>query len=78
MVPGNFYPRVAGSFNKQAKHKIFHKFEEGISFAEHWKLVVESSEFHLTLERAHRVYFFNSKYAKKKRDIFRYSSLGSR
>ena len=37
--------------------------------AEHWKLVAESSEFHLTLSRAHldRI-FSNSKYAKK-RDI---------
>ena len=39
-----------------------------VSFAEHWKLVAESSEFHRTLKRAH--HFSNSKYAKKagKRD----------
>ena len=42
---------------------------ERISFAEHGKLVAESSEFHLTLSRAHKAHFFsNSKYAKK-RDI---------
>ena len=39
--------------NKQAKHTTFYEFEEGISFAEHWKLVAESSEFHLTLKRGH-------------------------
>ena len=42
---------------------------ERISFAEHGKLVAESSEFHLTLSRAHKGLFSNSKYAKKKRDI---------
>ena len=42
---------------------------ERISFAEHGKLVAESSEFHLTLSRAHKAHFSNSKYAKKKRDI---------
>ena len=36
---------------------------------EHWKLVAESSEFHLMLSRAHLERIFsNSKYAKK-RDI---------
>ena len=44
-------------------------FAERISFAEHWKLVAESSEFHLTLGRVCRAHFFsNSKYAQK-RDI---------
>ena len=38
---------------------------ERISFAEHGKLVAESSEFHLTLSRAHKAPFSNSKYAKK-------------
>ena len=28
------------------------------SFAEHWKMVAESSEFHLMLKRAHRAHFF--------------------
>ena len=51
--------------SQQAKHATFYKFEEGISFAEHWKLVAESSEFHLTLKRANRVHFSNSKYPKK-------------
>ena len=41
---------------------------EPISFAEHGKLVAESSEFHMTLSRAHKAHFSNSKYAKK-RDI---------
>ena len=44
--------------NRQAKHTTFYKFGEGISFAEHGKLVAESSEFHLTPSRAHRVHFF--------------------
>ena len=42
-----------------------HNFAERISFAEHRNLVAESSEFHLTLNRAHRAHFPNSKYAKK-------------
>ena len=42
----------------QAKHITFYKFQEGFSFSEHRKLVAESSEFHLTLKRAHRVHFF--------------------
>ena len=41
-------------------------FAEQISFAGHWKLVAESSEFHLKLRRAHRAHFPNSKYAKKR------------
>ena len=42
---------------------------ERISFVEHGKLVAESSEFHLTLSRAHfKRIFSNSKYPKK-RDI---------
>ena len=44
-------------------------FEEGISFAEHWKLFAESSEFHLTLKRAHIVHFFQLEILPKKRDI---------
>ena len=50
--------RTKSQLNKQAKHTTFYTFEEGICFAEHWKLVAESSEFLLTLKRAHRVYFF--------------------
>ena len=44
----------------------FYNFAERISFAEHWKLVAESSEFHLTLNKAH---FFQLEIRKKKRDI---------
>ena len=55
--------------SQQAKHTIFYKFEQGISFAEHWKLVAESSEFHLTLKIAHRVHFFQLEIRPKKRDI---------
>ena len=57
--------RTKSQLNKQAKHTTVYTFEEGISFAEHGKLISESSEFHLTLKRAHRVHFSNSKYAKK-------------
>ena len=53
----------------KAKHTTFDKFEEGISFAEHWKLVAESSELHLTLKRAHRMHFFQIEIRQKKRDI---------
>ena len=57
-IPGPTQCGLLSQLNKQAKHTTFYKFEEGISFAEHWKLVAESSEFHFTLKRAHRVYFF--------------------
>ena len=63
--------RTKSQLNKQTKHTTIYKFEEGISFAEHWKLVAESSEFHLTLKRAHRVHFFQLEIRKKKRDILR-------
>ena len=36
------------------------------SFAERWKQVAESSEFHWTLSRAHRARFSDSKYATQK------------
>ena len=42
---------------------------ERIGFAEHGKLVAESSEFHLTLSRAHKAHFFQLEIRKKKRDI---------
>ena len=61
--------RTKLQLNKQAKHTTFYKFEDGISFTEHWKLVAESSEFHLTLKRVHRVHFFQLEIRKKKRDI---------
>ena len=48
-----------GLSRRQNTQHIY-KFEEGFSFAEHWKLVAESSEFHLTLKRAHRVHFFST------------------
>ena len=58
--------RTKSQLNKQAKHTTFYKFEEGIRFAEHRKLVAESSEFHLTLKRAHIVHVLsNWKHAKK-------------
>ena len=40
-------------------------FAERITFAEHGKLVAESSEFHLTLSRAHRAHFFQLEIRKK-------------
>ena len=64
-IPGPTQCGLSRSIKKRAKHTTFYKFEEGICFAEHWKLVAESSEFNLTLKRAHRVHFSNSKYAKK-------------
>ena len=58
LYPGPYAVRTMSQLNKQAKHTTFYKFEEGICFSEHWKLVAESSEFHLTLKRAHIVHFF--------------------
>ena len=40
-------------------------FAERIRFAEHWKLVADSSEFHVTLSRAHRAHFFQLEICKK-------------
>ena len=40
-------------------------FAERISFAEQWKLVAESSQFHFTLSRAHRAHFFQLEIRKK-------------
>ena len=71
LAPGPYAVRTKSQLNKQTKHTTIYKFEEGISFAEHWKLVDESSEFHLTLKRAHRVHFFQLEIRKKKRDILR-------
>ena len=61
--------RTKSQLKKQAKHTTLYKFEEGISFAEHWKLVAELSEFHLTLKRVHRMHFFQLDIRQKKRDI---------
>ena len=70
-----FIPRptqfgLKSQLKKQAKHNTFYKFQEGFSFAEHRKLVAESSEFHLTLKRAHLYSaFFPTRNTPKKRDI---------
>ena len=72
LYPGPYAVRTKSQHirpNKQAKHTTFYTFEEGISFSEHWKLVAESSEFHLTLKRAHIVHFFQLEIRQKKRDI---------
>ena len=68
-IPGPTQCGLSRSLKKRAKHTTFYKFEEGICFAEHWKLVAESSEFNLTLKRAHRVHFFQLEIRQKKRDI---------
>ena len=58
--------RTESQLNKQATQKTFYNFSVPISITEHRKLVAESSEFHLTLSRAHLERIFsNSKYAKK-------------
>ena len=56
--------------NKQAKTHTFFNFAERISFAEHGKMVAESSEFHLTLTRAHTIAFFPTGNTKKKAGHF--------
>ena len=61
--------RTKSQLNKQAKHTPFYNFAERRSFSEHLKLVAESSEFDLTLKRAHRTHFFQLEIRKKKRDI---------
>ena len=65
--PGYLYPGpyAARIKSQQAKHTTFYNFTERISFAQHGKLVAKSSEFHLTLSRAHRVHFFHLEIRKK-------------
>ena len=55
--------------SQQAKHTTFYHFAERIIFAEHGKLVAESSEFYLTLSRAHIKRIFPTRNTQKKRDI---------
>ena len=47
-----FIPRP-GLSRKQTKLTKCYNFTDRISFANHWKLIDESSEFHLALSRAH-------------------------
>ena len=56
-------------FARAAKHTKFYNCSERISIAEHWKLVAESSEFHLMLSRAHLERIFSDSKFAKKRDI---------
>ena len=68
--PGYLYPEIYAArtklqLYKQAKHTTFYNFAVRISFSEHWKLVAESSEFHLTLKRTHRTHFFQLEIRKK-------------
>ena len=65
-IPGPTQPGLSRSLKQTGKHTTFYNFAERISFAEHWKLVAESSEFHLTPIRAHRAHFSNFRYAKKR------------
>ena len=62
-------PSTKSQLNKQAKHTTFYNVAERSCFAEHWKLVAEYSEFHLTLGRAHRTHFFPTRNTQKKREI---------
>ena len=62
----------SGLSRSRQTHTHVYSCAERISLVEHWKLVAESSEFHLTLIREHRLnrcmierIFSNSKYAKK-------------
>ena len=48
--------------------KTHNIFAERISFAEHWELVAESSELHLTLNRAH---FFPARKTQKSGTFFK-------
>ena len=70
-IPGPMQCGLSRSLTNRQNTQHFYKFEEGISFAEHWKLAADSSEFHLSLERAHRVYFFQLEIRKKKAGHFK-------
>ena len=58
-------PTRSGLSRSLTNRQNTHNFAERFSFAKHWKLVAESSEFHLMLSRAH---FFQLEIPKK-RDI---------
>ena len=65
LYPGRYVARTESELNKQAQFTKIYQFSERISIAEHWKLVAESSEFHLALSRAHLERIFsNSNFAK--------------
>ena len=68
-IPVLFASRTKSQLNKQAKHTKWYNFADRISFAEHWKLAAESSEFHLTLSSTYRAHFFPIRNMQKKRDI---------
>ena len=62
-MPG---PTRPGLSRSGKTHNIFCTFSERVSIAKHCKLVGDSSEFHLTLNRA---FVFQLEIRKKKRDI---------
>ena len=62
--PGICLTRALRGTNRPNPTKLYN-FAERINFAEHGKLVAESSEFHLTLSRAHRVHFFQLEIRRK-------------
>ena len=57
------------SLTNRQNTQHFAILQSKLASADHWKLVAESSEFHLTLKRAHRAHFFQPEIRKKKRDI---------
>ena len=59
-------PRL--NLSRHAKHTKFYNFAERTNFAEHWKLVAESSEFHLTLGRPHIAHCLQLEIRQRKRD----------
>ena len=60
LYPGPYAALTKSQLYKQAKHTQVYNFAERISFAEHWKLVAKSSEFHLTLSRVHLERIFSN------------------
>ena len=72
---GPMLPRLSRSFtdmqNTQNFTTKFYNFAERANFAEHWKLVAESSEFHLTLGRPHIAHCLQHEIRQRKRDNLR-------
>ena len=60
-IPCAMWPGLSRCFKNQAKHTIL----QSELVLEHWKLVAESSEFHLTLSRPHRAHFFQHEIRKR-------------
>ena len=57
-IPAPMQCGLCRSLTNRQNTQHFTSLKREFGFVEHWKMVAESSEFHLTLKRAHIVHFF--------------------